>query len=173
MASFNRVVLVGNLTRDPELRSTPSGATVAAIGLAVNERRKDQGGSKKRVSSTSTSGTVALKYCATTRPREVLFSLKDVSNRTSGNKTGKNVPKLRSLPIESSYLVRATALTAASINSKEVINNLKAVISSLRADTDVSLNRSVKRPLHKVTAEETLAILRKAPTTFPSDDYSG
>lgn len=44
MASFNRVVLVGNLTRDPELRSTPSGATVAAIGLAVNERRKDQGG---------------------------------------------------------------------------------------------------------------------------------
>ena len=44
MASFNRVVLVGNLTRDPELRSTPSGATVAAIGLAVHERRKDQGG---------------------------------------------------------------------------------------------------------------------------------
>lgn len=44
MASYNRVVLVGNLTRDPELRSTPSGASVATVGLAVNERRKDQGG---------------------------------------------------------------------------------------------------------------------------------
>ena len=44
MASFNRVVLVGNLTRDPELRSSQSGTSVADVGLAVNERRKDQGG---------------------------------------------------------------------------------------------------------------------------------
>lgn len=44
MASYNRVVLVGNLTRDPELRTFQSGAIVARIGLAVNERRKDQNG---------------------------------------------------------------------------------------------------------------------------------
>lgn len=44
MASFNRVVLVGNLTRDPELRSIQSGTSVADVGLAVNERRKDQSG---------------------------------------------------------------------------------------------------------------------------------
>ncbi len=44
MASFNRVVLVGNLTRDPELRSIQSGTSVVDIGLAVNERRKDQSG---------------------------------------------------------------------------------------------------------------------------------
>ncbi|MBA3481333.1 MAG: single-stranded DNA-binding protein [Pirellulales bacterium] len=40
MASFNRVVLVGNLTRDPELRYIPSGTAVSEIGLAVNDRVK-------------------------------------------------------------------------------------------------------------------------------------
>ena len=40
MASFNRVILVGNLTRDPELRYIPSGTAVTEIGLAVNDRRK-------------------------------------------------------------------------------------------------------------------------------------
>lgn len=43
-ASFNRVILVGNLTRDPELRYTPSGTAVTDIGLAVNDRRKNQAG---------------------------------------------------------------------------------------------------------------------------------
>jgi single-strand DNA-binding protein len=41
MASINRVVLVGNLTRDPELRHTPSGMAVCSLRLAVNTRRKD------------------------------------------------------------------------------------------------------------------------------------
>ena len=40
MASLNRVTLIGNLTRDPELRYTPSGAAVAKFGLAINERFK-------------------------------------------------------------------------------------------------------------------------------------
>ena len=40
-ASINRVVLVGNLTRDPELRHTPSGTAVCSLRLAVNTRRKD------------------------------------------------------------------------------------------------------------------------------------
>jgi single-strand DNA-binding protein len=44
MASFNRVILVGNLTRDPELRYIPSGTAVTEVGLAVNDRvkRNDQ-----------------------------------------------------------------------------------------------------------------------------------
>ncbi len=44
MASYNRVILVGNLTRDPELRYIPSGTAVTTIGLAVNDRvkRNDQ-----------------------------------------------------------------------------------------------------------------------------------
>ena len=41
MASINRVTLVGNLTRDPELRHTPSGTAVCKLRLAVNTRQKD------------------------------------------------------------------------------------------------------------------------------------
>jgi single-strand DNA-binding protein len=41
-ANINRVVLLGNLTRDPELRHTPSGTAVCSLRLAVNTRRKDQ-----------------------------------------------------------------------------------------------------------------------------------
>ena len=44
MASFNRVILVGNLTRDPELRYIPSGTAVTEVGLAVNDRRKGANG---------------------------------------------------------------------------------------------------------------------------------
>lgn len=40
MASFNRVVLMGNLTRDPELRYISTGTAVSEIGLAVNDRVK-------------------------------------------------------------------------------------------------------------------------------------
>jgi single-strand DNA-binding protein len=43
-ANINRVVLVGNLTRDPELRHTPSGTPVCSLRLAVNSRRKDETG---------------------------------------------------------------------------------------------------------------------------------
>jgi single-strand DNA-binding protein len=44
MASFNRVILVGNLTRDPELKYIPSGTAVTELGLAVNDRRKNAQG---------------------------------------------------------------------------------------------------------------------------------
>jgi len=43
MASINRVVVVGNLTRDPELRHTQSGMAVCSLRIAVNTRRKDPG----------------------------------------------------------------------------------------------------------------------------------
>ena len=44
MASFNRVMLMGNLTRNPELKYTPSGSAVADLGLAVNENFKNKAG---------------------------------------------------------------------------------------------------------------------------------
>lgn len=47
MASFNRVILAGNLTRDPELRYTPKGTAVARLGLAVNRTWKDDTGQTK------------------------------------------------------------------------------------------------------------------------------
>ena len=44
MASFNKVILMGNMTRDPEVRYTPGGTAVSETGLAVNARRKDAKG---------------------------------------------------------------------------------------------------------------------------------
>ena len=43
-ANINRVVLVGNLTRDPELRQTPGGTSVCSLRVAVNSRRRDESG---------------------------------------------------------------------------------------------------------------------------------
>src|SRR5687767_13133890 len=47
MPSFNKVILAGNLTRDPELRYTPKGTAVAKIGLAMNRQWKDESGQQK------------------------------------------------------------------------------------------------------------------------------
>lgn len=44
MASLNKVILIGNLTRDPEIRYTPKGSAVCDLGLAVNRRYKTDNG---------------------------------------------------------------------------------------------------------------------------------
>jgi single-strand DNA-binding protein len=50
MASFNKVILMGNLTRDPELRYTPKGTALARIGIAVNRTwRTDAGEQREEV----------------------------------------------------------------------------------------------------------------------------
>lgn len=52
MASYNKVILVGNLTRDPEVRYTPSGTAVAEVGLAVNRTWFDRQSNEKREETT-------------------------------------------------------------------------------------------------------------------------
>jgi single-strand DNA-binding protein len=47
MASFNKVLLIGNLTRDPEVRYTPKGTAVCDIGLAVNRKWRDDSGNQQ------------------------------------------------------------------------------------------------------------------------------
>lgn len=44
MASFNRVILIGNVTRAVELKYIPSGTAVAELGMAINDKRKDASG---------------------------------------------------------------------------------------------------------------------------------
>lgn len=46
MASYNRVIIMGNLTRDPELRHTPSGAAVCDLRVAVNESYRSKDGER-------------------------------------------------------------------------------------------------------------------------------
>jgi single-strand DNA-binding protein len=47
MANFNKVILAGNLTRDPELRYTPKGTAVAKLGLALNRNWTTETGEKR------------------------------------------------------------------------------------------------------------------------------
>jgi single-strand DNA-binding protein len=47
MANFNKVILAGNLTRDPELRYTPKGTAIAKLGMAINRTWKTESGETK------------------------------------------------------------------------------------------------------------------------------
>jgi single-strand DNA-binding protein len=47
VSGFNQVTLLGNLTRDPELRYTPKGTAIAKIGLAINRKWKSESGELK------------------------------------------------------------------------------------------------------------------------------
>ena len=47
MASFNKVILMGNLTRDPELRVTPGGTSICKMGIATSRRFKTQSGEQR------------------------------------------------------------------------------------------------------------------------------
>jgi single-strand DNA-binding protein len=47
MANFNKVILAGNLTRDPEVRYTPKGTAIAKLGLAINRSWKNEAGETK------------------------------------------------------------------------------------------------------------------------------
>jgi single-strand DNA-binding protein len=78
MASFNKVILMGNLTRDPELRYTPKGTAIAKIGLALNRNWTSESGEKKE---------------------EVTFVDVDVFGRTAEN-VGQYMRKGRPILIE-------------------------------------------------------------------------
>lgn len=47
MASYNRIVLLGNLTRDPQLSYTPNNVAVCKFGIATNHKRKDRDGNMR------------------------------------------------------------------------------------------------------------------------------
>lgn len=74
MASVNKVILIGNLTRDIELKSLPSGSAIAQIGLAVNREWKDKDGEKKEevtfvdCEAWGKTAEVMAKYLAKGRP---------------------------------------------------------------------------------------------------------
>jgi single-strand DNA-binding protein len=75
MASFNKVILVGNLTRDPQVRYTTGGKAVTDIGLAVNSQWFDKQSNQKREETTFVDVTlwgrqaeVAGEYLAKGRP---------------------------------------------------------------------------------------------------------
>ena len=74
MASLNKVFLMGNLTRDPELRYTPSGTAIANFGLAINRRFKGKDGDTREdtcfvdVDAWARQAEVISEYCRKGRP---------------------------------------------------------------------------------------------------------
>ncbi|MFG0333180.1 MAG: single-stranded DNA-binding protein [Maioricimonas sp. JB049] len=100
MANYNKVILVGNLTRDPEVRYTPSGTAVAEVGLAVNRTWFDRQSNEKREETTFVDVTlwgrqaeVAGEYLS--RGRSVLIEGRLQLDTWEDRETGKKRSKLK------------------------------------------------------------------------------
>jgi len=98
MASFNRVILVGNLTRDPEVKYTTGGTAVAEIGMAVSRQWFDQKSNEKKEETTFVDVTlwgrqaeVAGEYLSKGRPVliEGRLQLDTWEDKQSGQKRSK------------------------------------------------------------------------------------
>ena len=96
MSSFNKVILMGNLTREPELRVTPKGLSICQFGLAVNSTYKDREGNPKEevtfvdVDSFGKQADVIAKHLSKGRPLLVEGRLKlDTWEDKEGNKRSK------------------------------------------------------------------------------------
>jgi single-strand DNA-binding protein len=74
MANLNKVMLIGNLTRDPELRVTPKGTAICQFSLAVNRKFRDEAGADREevtyvdIEAWGKSGENIAKYCTKGRP---------------------------------------------------------------------------------------------------------
>jgi single-strand DNA-binding protein len=97
MANFNKVYLIGNLTRDPELRVTPKGTAICQFGLAVNRQFKEESGAMRDettfvdIEAWGKQGETIAKYCTKGRPLFVEGRLKfdQWEDKTSGQKRSK------------------------------------------------------------------------------------
>ncbi len=100
MASFNKVILMGNLTRDPEVRYIPSGSAVTDIGLAVNRTWYDKNANEKKEEVTFVDVTlwgrtaeIAGEYLSKGRP--VLIEGRLQLDTWQDRDTGQNRSKLK------------------------------------------------------------------------------
>ncbi len=97
MANLNKVMLIGNLTRDPELRVTPKGTAICQFGLAVSRQFKDESGQNREettfvdVEAWGRQGETISKYCTKGRPLFVEGRLKldQWEDKASGQKRSK------------------------------------------------------------------------------------
>ncbi len=97
MAYLNKVFLIGNLTRDPELRVTPKGTAICQFGLAVNRQFKDESGATRDettfidIEAWGKQGELVSKYLTKGSPAMVEGRLKldQWEDKTSGQKRSK------------------------------------------------------------------------------------
>ena len=97
MAYLNKVFLIGNLTRDPELRVTPKGTAICQFGLAVNRQFKDESGATRDettfiyIEAWGQQGELVAKYLSKGSPAMVEGRLKldQWEDKQSGQKRSK------------------------------------------------------------------------------------
>ena len=97
MASLNKVMLIGNVTRDPEIRYTPKGTALVEIGLAVNRRYTAENGEKREevtfvdVTLWGRTAEIANEYLRKGRPVyiEGRLQLDSWDDKTTGQKRSK------------------------------------------------------------------------------------
>ena len=99
MASLNKVILMGNLTRDPEVRYTPKGTAVAELGLAVNRRFTAENGEKREevtfVDVTLWGRTAEIAGEYTKKGRQVLIEGRLQLDSWDDKQTGQKRSKLK------------------------------------------------------------------------------
>ena len=130
--SFNKIILVGNLGRDPELRYTPQGTPVCTFSLATNERRKDKNGEMQdqttwfRVTLWNRQAETASQYLQKGRPvyiegrlRVEEFTDRDGKQRHSLEVTATEMQFIGSRHDEGSAPPERAASTAASAGPAE------------------------------------------------------
>ena len=99
MRGVNKVILIGNLTRDPELRYTPKGTAIAEIGLAINRKWKSETGEAKEevtfvdVAAFGRTAEVIGQYLKKGRPIMIEGRLK--FDQWDDKQTGQKRSKLR------------------------------------------------------------------------------
>lgn len=100
MASFNKVILLGNLTRDPQVRYTPGGQAVSEIGLAVNRSWFDKNANQRKEEVTFVDVTlwgrtaeIAGEYLS--KGRQILIEGRLQLDQWDDRETGQKRSKLR------------------------------------------------------------------------------
>lgn len=100
MASFNKTILVGNLTRDPELRYTPQGSAVADIGIAVNEAYTNRQTNQRvenvhffDVTAWGKTAELVSQYCK--KGSSILVEGKLTQDRWEDKQSGKKMSKVK------------------------------------------------------------------------------
>jgi single-strand DNA-binding protein len=97
MASYNKVILVGNLTRDPEVKYTPKGTAITDIGLAVNRTYSTDSGEKREevtfidITLWGRTAEIVGEYCKKGRPLMVegRLQLDTWDDKATGQKRSK------------------------------------------------------------------------------------
>ena len=99
MANVNKVILIGRITKDIELRNTPKGTAVAELGLATNRSRNDEHGQRQEettfhdVTLWGKTAELAAKYLA--KGREVYIEGRLQMEKWQDKATGQNRSKLK------------------------------------------------------------------------------